>query len=112
MNRGVKDIRRAGQILEIEGQTELKVWGDGNSNACNQIVGTDGLLFTPFQSKKEPLTFFAQQICTSLQLKYERTASFRGVDLHTFTKEFEDFSENNLTRCFCRQPDKCPIQGE
>lgn len=45
-----------------------------------------------------------------MHLKYVRTASYRGVDLHTFIKEFEDFSANNLT-CFCRQPDRCPIQG-
>ncbi|XP_055302266.1 sensory neuron membrane protein 1-like [Sitodiplosis mosellana] len=110
VNRGVKNIRKAGQVIEVDGQTELKVWGEG-SNQCNQLVGTDGLLFTPLQSKKKPLTFFVQQICTSLHLKYEQTASYRGVDLHTFTKEFEDFSANNLTRCFCRQPDRCPIQG-
>lgn len=94
-------------ISEIDGQTELKVWGEGT---CNKIVGTDGLLFTPLQTKKEPLSFFVQQICASLHLNYERVSSYRGVDLHTFTMQFEDFSANNLT-CFCRHPDRCPIQG-
>lgn len=108
VNRGVKNIHMAGQVLEIDGESELKIWGDGGR--CNRIEGTDGLLFTPLQSKKEPLKFFVPQICSSLHLKYEQPASYRGVDIHKFINEFENFSANNLT-CFCRKPDRCPPQG-
>lgn len=100
-------MHHAGNAIEVDGETELKVW-DGEK--CNQIVGTDGLLFSPLRRKNEPITFFIKQLCSPMILNYKRMGSYRGVGLHVFTKEFEDFAANNLS-CFCRQPTQCPIKG-
>lgn len=102
--RGVKNILDAGKTIEIDGQTELKFW-DGEE--CNRIVGTDGILFTPFRPKDKPLSFYAPAACTSFHLTYKRKASYRGINLHVFA---EDFSEKNLS-CFCRHPEHCPVKG-
>lgn len=40
--RGLKNVHEAGNAIEVDGETELKIW-DGEK--CNQIIGTDGLLF-------------------------------------------------------------------
>lgn len=107
MLRGLKNVRDVGKVLEVDGETEMSAW-DGET--CNQIVGTDGLLLNPFQSKKEPLSMFIRPICASMHLSPARKASYRGIDTYVFTKEFEDFSVNNLT-CFCRRPNECPVRG-
>ncbi|XP_031629088.1 sensory neuron membrane protein 1-like, partial [Contarinia nasturtii] len=107
VNRGVRDVRFVGHVLEVDGITEMDVW---NGDECNKLNGTDGLLFTPLQSKKEPVSIFASQICASLHLRYARRASFRGVDLGTFVNNFEINSTNSLS-CFCRKPDRCPARG-
>lgn len=67
-------------------------------------------LFSPLRRKDEPVTFFIKQLCSPMILNYKRIGSYRGVGLHVFTKEFEDFATNNLS-CFCRQPTECPIRG-
>lgn len=97
----------AGRAIEVDGQTEMTVWGDAK---CNRISGTDGLLFSPLRNKHQPVSFFVKQICAPIHLHYKRRASFRGFDLHVFTKEFDDFTTNNMT-CFCREPNKCPFKG-
>lgn len=94
-------------MIEVDGQTKLNVWGDGK---CNELVGSDGLLFTPLHKKKEPVSFFVKQICTSLHLNYRERASFRGIDTYIYVKEFEDLKANNMT-CYCRKPDACPLKG-
>lgn len=106
--RGVKNIYSAGHVLEVDGQTAVSVWGE-NGN-CNEIVGGDGLLFSPLHQKKEPLTFFVKQICASLYMDYSHPASFRGIDTHVYAYEFKDFAQSNMT-CFCRKQTECPIKG-
>lgn len=107
MFRGLKNIRDAGKVIEVDGQTEMDVW-DGEQ--CNKIHGTDGLVLNPFQPKEKPLSFFIKPICASLHLDPYRKASFRGIDTYIFTNEFADFAAMNLT-CFCRRPNECPVQG-
>lgn len=107
MNRGLKNIYAAGQVMEIDEKKEMSVWGKGT---CNQILGSDVLLFSPLQKKENPLSIYIRQACAALHLKYDRRASYRGIDLHVFVNEFDIAATNNLS-CFCRQPDKCPIRG-
>lgn len=102
----MKNVHDAGKTIELDGETKMKVW-DGET--CNAIAGTDGLLFSPLRGK-EPITFFIKQLCSPMILNYKRIGSYRGVRLHVFTKEFEDYAANNLS-CFCRQPNECPIKG-
>lgn len=98
----------AGRAIEVDGQTELTVW---SGEKCNRISGTDGLLFSPLRNKHEPVSFFVKQICAPIHLQYKRRANFRGFDLHVFTNEFENLAANNMTSCFCREPNKCPLKG-
>lgn len=86
MIRGVRHVHDAGRAVEVDGQTEMTVWGN---EKCNRISGTDGLLFSPLRSKHQPISFFVKQICAPLQLHYKRRGSFRGIDLHVFTNEFK-----------------------
>lgn len=89
----------------------MDIW---NGNPCNQIAGTDGILFSPLIDVQKPLPIYPGPLCTTLYLNYKRKASYRGMELHVFTHEFVDFRENNLT-CYCRQlpgrPNECPIKG-
>lgn len=107
MFRGIKYFPDAGRAIEVDGQTEMTVWGDAK---CNRISGTDGLLFSPLRNEHQPVSFFIKQICAPLHLHYKRRASFRGIDLDVFTNEFEDVVTNNMT-CFCRESGKCPLKG-
>lgn len=105
--RGIKNIYNSGKVIEVDGQTEMTVWDEGN---CNKIVGSDGLLFTPLHKKNAPLSFFVKQICSSLHLNYKKEASFRGIETTIYTNQFEDFAINNMT-CYCRKPNQCPVRG-
>lgn len=107
MKKGGKNIREAGQIVEVDGQSELKVWSDGK---CNKINGTDGVIFSPLIRPHEPLSFYVKQICASLHLKYTRKAMYRGVHLSVYTEKFERMSAENMS-CFCREPNYCPLKG-
>lgn len=105
--RGIKNVVDVGRAIEVDGKTEMTVW-DGDK--CNEINGTDGLVFSPLRRINEPISIFIKQLCSSLHLHYNRRTTFRGIDLHVFTKEFEDFSAANMS-CFCRRPNECPIKG-
>lgn len=107
MSRGLRNIYDAGKVVEVDGQTEMTVWGEGK---CNTIIGTDGLLFTPLHGKMEPLSFFIKQICSSIHLNHKKDASFRGIETSIYINQFEDFVINNMT-CYCRNPNQCPVRG-
>lgn len=105
--RGVWRVHDAGRAIQVDGQTEMSVWG---GEKCNRITGTDGLLFAPLRAKHQPVSFFVKQLCAPLNLHYKRTGSFRGIDLHVFTNEFIDIQGNDTT-CFCRELNRCPFKG-
>lgn len=87
----------------------MTVWGDEKTTGdCKKIVGTDGILISPFRKKDEGLTFYALQLCATLHMDYKRKASFRGIDVHVFEFKFENLLAN--ATCFCRESN-CPPKG-
>ncbi|XP_031629089.1 sensory neuron membrane protein 1-like [Contarinia nasturtii] len=108
MNRGIKNIYDAGNVVAVDGQRELTVWG--KEGKCNQITGGDTLVFVPYQTIEKPMLMFVRQLCFTLQMKFVRKAIYRGIDLHVFAQEFNITATNEFS-CFCRKPDRCPIQG-
>lgn len=107
--RGSKNYRDLGRVVEVDGQTELKVW---NGEKCNKLMGTDGLIFAPFQPVNESIYIFVRQLCHSIDLGFVRKGYFRGIKTHAFV---DDFTYTNMehaeNRCFCRKPDVCPLKG-
>lgn len=109
--RGIKNIHEAGYAVQVDGKSKVTVWGDEKSSGnCSKIVGTDGILVSPFRKKDEGLTFFARQLCATMHMDYKRKGSFRGIELHVFEFKFEDLLTDDAT-CFCRESRKCPLKG-
>lgn len=106
----MKNIHEAGYAAAVNGKTKVTVWGDEKPNEkCSQIIGTDGILVTPFRKKDEGLTFFARQLCATVHMNFKRKYSYRGIDCHVFEFKFEDLM-NNMS-CFCRESRECPLKG-
>lgn len=108
--RGIKNIYEAGYVVAVDGKREVTVWGDENSNGdCRKMMGTDGILISPFRKKDDGLTFFARQLCATVHMDYKRKASFRGIDVHVFEFKFDNLLAN--VTCFCRDSIECPPKG-
>lgn len=105
--RGIKDIYEAGYAAQVDGQSDVAVWGDDKK--CSKIIGTDGVLISPLRKKDDGLTFFARELCATAHMNYKRKASFRGIDLHVFEFKFEELVTN--VTCFCRESNVCPLKG-
>lgn len=89
----------------------MTVWGgdDKPSGECGKMIGTDGILISPFRKIDEGLTFFARQLCATLHMDYKRKGSFRGIEVYVFEFKFEDLMANMT--CFCRDSVECPPKG-
>lgn len=109
--RGLRNIREAGSAAQVDGKSEVTVWNNDepSSGECRKIIGTDGILISPFRRKDEGITFFARELCATVHMNYKRMASFRGINVHVFEFKFEDLLAN--MSCFCRDTIGCPPKG-
>lgn len=105
--RGKKSINELGNVVAFDDETKLEVW-DGDE--CNKIIGTDGTIFPPFQTKKHDYHIFAPQLCRTLSAKYVGKSKYSGVKTQRFKIQMGIENAKNKT-CYCRNDDKCPPDG-
>lgn len=97
-----------GRVVEVDGKSQMDVW---NGKACNEIRGTDGLMYPPFMKKSDQIWFFQKFVCRSFGMKFERSRELTGIPVHKFTFDFDDIPGNKSLSCFCRKDGKCPAKG-
>lgn len=106
--RGKRYPRELGKIVTIDGEEKLKVW---RGDKCNEIRGTDGLIFPPFQTIDEPVHFFVKQLCLNVDLRYRRKTYLRGIRMRLFEYKIGNIAKVDDLECYCRHPNQCPING-
>lgn len=107
--RGKKNIRDLGRVIEYNGQTELDAWYEDH---CNEIWGSDGTIYPPFQTKEETYRIFIPQMCLSMHAEYVQPSKFAGIKTNQYKLEY-DVSKHGTPNCFCREleSDNCPPKG-
>lgn len=107
--RGSRDYRDLGRVIAVDGKEELDIW---NGKKCNQILGTDGLIFPPIHTKNEPYYIYVRPLCHSIDFHFAHKTRFRGMRLFQFNDDFNYTDvQKEENRCFCRRPDHCPLKG-
>lgn len=105
MNRGKKDIKNTGHVVEVDEQCEMDAWF---SNEENRFKGTDGYFIPPFRNIKDQIWVFERALCMSIGLEFERKSYNRGIPLRTFSQNFKRFHNN---KAYCRENGSCPLEG-
>lgn len=109
VNRGKRNARHIGRIVAVDGKRQLDVW---NGQSCNEIRGTDGLVFPPFLKKSSHIWFFQKLVCRSFVMKFEKSGiKLTGIPVDKFSFDFGDIPGNKSQSCFCRKDGKCPFKG-
>lgn len=104
----LRSVFEIGRVVEVDGKSRMDVW---NGKACNEIRGTDGLMYPPFMKKSDQIWFFQKMVCRSFGMKFERSRELTGIPVHKFTFDFDDIPGNKSLSCFCRKDGKCPAKG-
>lgn len=103
-----------------------------DGDACNQLKGTDGLMYAPFKKKSDIIYAFSPQVCRSLVksqtskvscsnklttlfpkgFRFLRHSHYKGMGLEQFTLDFPDLRNDPEQQCFCQDPpDGCLPKG-
>lgn len=110
MSRGRNNITDLGRILEYEGEKEIDIWETGSH--CNEIMGTDGTIFPPFQDPKDGIWVFQPSICRKVFLHWTgATGWYKMVPTLHFTWGIADIKYADEESCFCRSETHCPKKG-
>lgn len=72
-------------MVSWNGETEMDAF-DGDE--CNEIRGTDGLFYPPFQKQDDIIWSFSSAICRSLGVYYKEDSTYEGVALKRFSTSF------------------------
>lgn len=109
VKRGMNDIQELNAMMEYNSEVEVDNW-DGDD--CNQLKGTDGLMFPPFKTKKDTIWAFSYGLCRTVGLVYLKKTRYKGIGLKQFTVRFPDLRDHPDQQCFCQNPpDGCPPEG-
>jgi len=127
INNGKYNMDEYQQVLEFNGNSRLpdNWWEDfgptpsatasGQKGVCHDIIGTDGLAFSPGVSKTDTLWLFNDQLCRSIWLTYERDHDISGIKTLRFVPPNEVFNFSNPNNyCYCPGVNECSkvIEGE
>lgn len=105
----MQNLQELNQMMEFNDEPELDNWSE---DSCNALKGTDGLMFSPFKSKKSTIWAFSSGLCRSIGLQYLKKTRFKGIGLKQFTAYFPDLRKYPEQQCYCRDPpDGCPPEG-
>ncbi|KAG5684952.1 hypothetical protein PVAND_014159 [Polypedilum vanderplanki] len=109
INRGIKDIKKLGEILTVDDKSE----GTAYKGECNKIQGTDGTIFAPYHAKSDVFWSYSPIFCRSLGPIYKFDASYNSVPTAVYSINFDDLKSDPKMHCYCRQqdPQKCPPKG-
>lgn len=108
VKRGIENIQDLNRMMEFNGDEELDTYDE---DICNEIKGTDGLMFPPFAKKGEKIWAFSPAICRSLGIEYVKKSKYKGLRLRRYSTKFRDLKGTDY-ECFCKDPpDGCPPEG-
>ena len=80
----------------------------GLTGICHDIVGTDGLAFSPGVTEKDKLWLFNDQLCRSIWLTHEDDVNIDGIKALKFTPPPDVFSFSNPDNyCYCPDIREC-----
>lgn len=81
------------------------------TGVCHDIVGTDGLAFSPGVTSEDTLWLFNDQLCRSIWLKYAEDVHIDGIKALKFTPPAEVFSFSNPDNyCYCPDIKECATE--
>ena len=81
------------------------------TGVCHDIVGTDGLAFSPGVTSEDTLWLFNDQLCRSIWLKYAEDVHIDGIKALKFTPPAEVFSFSNPDNyCYCPDIRECATE--
>ena len=101
---GIDDRRKTGIVISYGDRKSFDNWTP--SGACNNLRGTDGMIFPPPITKDSVLEFFVPVLCTTLRATYDREVTLGGLTLmrfKIFDLTFKAPTQNPETRCYCVQ---------
>ncbi|CAG7816360.1 unnamed protein product, partial [Allacma fusca] len=112
VKRGTQRQEDLGRIVSFNNQRQLPWWTNpsitpGTTQYCNEINGTDGTIFPPYVRKDTTIRIFADIICRSIYMTFQKEHFLKGIDAYHFEVPWEmiehpDVNEDN--RCFCTDP--------
>lgn len=107
VSTGIKDARDTNTIQLWNSFPEITTWlpKDAETNSeCNQIRGTDGSSFSPFQESGGILATFSTDICRVVDVYYDKEIEYKGIDGFRYTTRGSFLSEigpDHGNQCFC-----------
>lgn len=81
LNTGAVDRKKFGRVSSWNAHKTLPFWP---APACNAINGSDGTLFPPPISTREPLYIFNPDLCRTVNMIYDRPSSVRSIPAYRF----------------------------
>jgi len=125
IDSGKYNMEKYQEVLEFNGNSRLPDnWWDnfgptpsaqssGQGGVCHEIIGTDGLAFSPGVEESETLWLFNDQLCRSLWLTYERDENIDGIKSLRFTPPASVFDFSNPDNfCYCPGVEDCAVKVE
>nr|WHU50175.1 sensory neuron membrane protein 2 [Matsumurasca onukii] len=102
VDRGLKDVRRAGLLLSKHGTNQLNVWQPGSQ--CDKLHGTDALTFAPFISKSDLINVYISDVCQVLTLRFDEETKSKGISVQKFSVTSSWLENDQLVSensCYC-----------
>jgi len=120
INSGKYNLDQYQRVLEFNGNSRLpdgwwpnfgptpNAESSGLTGICHDILGTDGLAFSPGVTDKDKLWLFNDQLCRSIWLTHEDDVNIDGIKALKFTPPAEVFSFSNPDNyCYCPDIREC-----
>lgn len=105
--KGIKKLRDLGRVIEFNEEPELDVW---EGDECNQLRGTEGSIFPPFNEVDDPIWAFEAGICRSMQSRFDRPSKYSGLPTSHHVIEIGDIAADESQHCYCTDGE-CPAKG-
>jgi len=120
INSGKYNLDQYQRVLEFNGNSRLpdgwwpnfgptpNAESSGLTGICHDILGTDGLAFSPGVTENDKLWLFNDQLCRSIWLTYEDDVNIDGIKALKFTPPADVFSFSNPDNfCYCPDIREC-----
>lgn len=111
IDNGAEQLQNLGHILSYHSKPALSCW---STPSANQINGSDGSLFPPFQDFTGFLDVFASDIYRSIRFRPQKKTQLKGVPVFKYLPQedtFESPLHNPNNRGFCYNESGCLGDG-
>ncbi|KAJ8948280.1 hypothetical protein NQ318_020765 [Aromia moschata] len=134
-----KGVAELGQVLEVDGKTEINLW---STEECNRFKGTDGWIFHPLINLEDEIWTYSTDLCSipcwinalilselwiisvnesycnvssiicrNMQPKYVKSTVIKGIDVFRYEGDLGDMEHNEEEKCYCSTPRTCLKKG-